>query len=186
MILCFFPHPIYFALFQQKKKRRIPQNSNDHDFPCFSRKYWILVVDKVFIGILWVLSWVHFTTGIRKVIPQARSPVRAAGYKARGDENFYVLIDALDVNERDQRSLKSLFALREWQYNTVKVRSTSRLLLFWITTFRCHKAPKIFMDWLIILIKENEIIFPKVCLYLFLLLFWSGWFVSERRLFPFS
>ena len=51
-------------------------------------------------------------TGIRKVIPQAGSPVRAAGYKARGDRNFYVLIDALDVNERNQRSLKSLFALK--------------------------------------------------------------------------
>ena len=40
------------------------------------------------------------------------SPVRAAVYKARGDLNFYVLIDALDVNERDQRGLKSLFALK--------------------------------------------------------------------------
>lgn len=40
------------------------------------------------------------------------SPVPAAGYKARGDRNFYVLIDALDLNERDQRSLKSLFPLK--------------------------------------------------------------------------
>lgn len=31
------------------------------------------------------------------------SPVAgAARYKARGDRNFHVLIDALDVNERDQ------------------------------------------------------------------------------------
>lgn len=41
------------------------------------------------------------------------SPVRAAKYKARGDGNFYVfIIDALDVNERDQTSLKSLDALK--------------------------------------------------------------------------
>ena len=46
------------------------------------------------------------------------SPVPAAGYKARGDRNFYVLIDALDVNERDQRSLKSFLRSKEWQYNS--------------------------------------------------------------------
>lgn len=58
-----------------------------------------------------------------KVIPQAHrdstsSPVRAVRYKARGDGNFYVLIDALDVNERDQRSLKSFLRSKEWQYNS--------------------------------------------------------------------
>lgn len=41
------------------------------------------------------------------------SPVPAAGYKARGDGNFYMLIDALDVNERDQRSLKSFWRSKE-------------------------------------------------------------------------
>ena len=41
------------------------------------------------------------------------SPVRAVRYKARGDGNFYVLIDALDVNERDQRSLKSFLRSKE-------------------------------------------------------------------------
>lgn len=41
------------------------------------------------------------------------TPVPAAGYKARGDGNFYMLIDALDVNERDQRSLKSLSRSKE-------------------------------------------------------------------------
>lgn len=41
------------------------------------------------------------------------SPVPAAGYKARGDGNFYMLIDALDVNERDLRSLKSFSRSKE-------------------------------------------------------------------------
>lgn len=41
------------------------------------------------------------------------TPVPAAGYKARGDGNFYMLIDALDVNERDQRSLKSFSRSKE-------------------------------------------------------------------------
>lgn len=41
------------------------------------------------------------------------TPVPAAGYKARGDGNFYMLIDALDVNERDQRSLTSFWRSKE-------------------------------------------------------------------------
>lgn len=41
------------------------------------------------------------------------TPVPAAGYKARGDGNFYMLIDALDGNERDQRSLKSFSRSKE-------------------------------------------------------------------------
>ena len=41
------------------------------------------------------------------------TPVPAAGYKARGDGNFYMLIDALDVNERGQRSLKSFSRSKE-------------------------------------------------------------------------
>lgn len=41
------------------------------------------------------------------------TPVPAAGYKARGDGNFYMLIDALDVNEKDQRSLKSFSRSKE-------------------------------------------------------------------------
>lgn len=41
------------------------------------------------------------------------TPVPAAGYKARGDGNFYMLIDALDGNERDQRSLKSFWRSKE-------------------------------------------------------------------------
>lgn len=41
------------------------------------------------------------------------TPVPAAGYKARGAGNFYMLIDALDLNERDQRSLKSFSRSKE-------------------------------------------------------------------------
>ena len=72
---------------------------------------------------------------------------------------------------KETKEAWSRFRAQKNDTTTVKVRSTSRLLLFWITIFRCLKAPKSFIDWLIILIKENEIIFRKVRLYLFLLLF---------------